>query len=342
MSGIKIVSSKKFLEETNPVDHPEKPLRIEMFMEDYGDEAIEVESAEEDYLYGLHDPSYVNYVKTLSETVGEGEVKKIEYQTPVTESTYEIAKQGIGTARRVSQEMINQPGEPVLGVIRPPGHHANKSYSSGFCIFNNLASAKKDLEMEGLDKIFIADFDAHYGDGIEDFVTSNDQSIYFSIDEDWFTESRSGYVDVSEDNLHLSLPPKSGQRYSEIFDLSLEKIFENYSPEAFLCAAGFDGHFSDSLSQLKLSQNDYYDIGKSIEKNSKDMPLGFILEGGYNEAQVYRGLNNLLVNWDENFSRYHDPERERDFHEKDKYEDIVDRVEELENEFYRELDKQFN
>ena len=45
----------------------------------------------------------------------------------------------------------------------------NVQGASGFCIFNNVAvAAAYALEHHGLERIAIADFDVHHGDGTED------------------------------------------------------------------------------------------------------------------------------------------------------------------------------
>jgi acetoin utilization deacetylase AcuC-like enzyme len=53
--------------------------------------------------------------------------------------------------------------------VRPPGHHAGRTSAAGFCIFNNVAvAAAYVLEHYGLQRVAIADFDVHHGNGTEE------------------------------------------------------------------------------------------------------------------------------------------------------------------------------
>ena len=52
--------------------------------------------------------------------------------------------------------------------VRPCGHHATPARPMGFCIFNNVASPRHALEVHGLERVAIIDFDVHHGNGTED------------------------------------------------------------------------------------------------------------------------------------------------------------------------------
>lgn len=79
------------------------------------------------------------------------------------EGVYDMAALAAGGAVRAAQIGLT---EPCFAVIRPPGHHASSSSAWGFCYFNNMAIALEKLKIEGkIDKVFILDFDLHFGDG---------------------------------------------------------------------------------------------------------------------------------------------------------------------------------
>lgn len=62
-------------------------------------------------------------------------------------------------------------GEPAFACIRPPGHHASRNSSWGYCAFCNMGIALLKLKEEGLiESAFILDFDAHKGDGNVDVL----------------------------------------------------------------------------------------------------------------------------------------------------------------------------
>jgi acetoin utilization deacetylase AcuC-like enzyme len=56
-----------------------------------------------------------------------------------------------------------------LCAIRPPGHHARPIEPMGFCLFNNVAvAAKHALDVRGLARVAVVDFDVHHGNGTEE------------------------------------------------------------------------------------------------------------------------------------------------------------------------------
>ena len=56
--------------------------------------------------------------------------------------------------------------------VRPPGHHATRSESMGFCLFNNVAiGALHARAVHGLKRIAVVDFDVHHGNGTQDIFS---------------------------------------------------------------------------------------------------------------------------------------------------------------------------
>ena len=50
-----------------------------------------------------------------------------------------------------------------MALVRPPGHHAMRDESCGYCYINNVAiGAKVALDM-GLERILVIDWDVHHG-----------------------------------------------------------------------------------------------------------------------------------------------------------------------------------
>ena len=66
-------------------------------------------------------------------------------------------------------------GGPLSG--RPPGHHARPSAGMGFCIYANVAlAAAEALARFDLNRILIADFDVHHGNGTQEIFYDSARS----------------------------------------------------------------------------------------------------------------------------------------------------------------------
>ena len=65
-------------------------------------------------------------------------------------------------------------------VVRPPGHHASASRGMGFCIFNNIAiGARHAMRSHGVERVLIADWDVHHGNGTQDVFWSDGSVLFF-------------------------------------------------------------------------------------------------------------------------------------------------------------------
>ena len=62
------------------------------------------------------------------------------------------------------------------------GHHATYESICGYCYFNNVAlSARHALEIRGLKRIAIVDWDVHHGQGTQRAFYDDPRVMYFSI-----------------------------------------------------------------------------------------------------------------------------------------------------------------
>jgi len=181
--------------------------------------------------------------------------------------TYEIALLAVGGAVKASE--IAMEGEPAFGLIRPPGHHASRDSSWGFCYFNNVAVSVEKLRWEGeIRRALIVDVDLHFGDGTANIFSGVSEVAYFHV-EGW---SREQYLN----NLSRRLATK------ESFDI-------------VAVSAGFDRHEQDWGGLLKTE--DYQTIGKMIKEFAEKTCNGkryALLEGGYNPSVLGKNVRSLL------------------------------------------------
>ena len=169
--------------------------------------------------------------------------------------------------------------------IRPPGHHAGRNQAMGFCFFNNVAvGAAHALEIHGLERIAIADFDVHHGNGTGEIFVNEKRILLCSS----FQHPFYPYTDTERESENVVNVPLAAGTGSETFrKLIREKwlpALEIFRPQLVLCSAGFDAHYEDDMADIYLNETDYSWITRQLKTIADKYATGRIvsvLEGGY-------------------------------------------------------------
>jgi acetoin utilization deacetylase AcuC-like enzyme len=193
--------------------------------------------------------------------------------------------------------------------VRPPGHHAEKDRSMGFCLFNNVAiAARYAIKKHALNRVCIFDWDVHHGNGTQHSFYSDPSVHYSSIHQYPFypgtgDKIETGTGDGLGTTLNFPLEAFSGDLiYLDIIENKLIPVIQNFKPDLIIISAGFDAHEEDPLGQMKISSDCYRKMTSMILKLAGEVCDGRLLsmlEGGYNHKaladSVFEHVNALLT-----------------------------------------------
>ena len=204
--------------------------------------------------------------------------KNFDSDTPYHPGIAGFARASAGAALEALRCARN--GEAVFSLMRPPGHHAMRNRSMGFCYLNNIAIAALEALATGTKRIAIFDFDVHHGNGTEDILKNCPGAMFFSIHQHpCYPET--GATNVGSNCVNYPVSPHTPRKdYREILASALGEV-KKFNPEVLAVSAGFDAYARDPLAQETLEAEDFHWLGESIRK--LDVPAFSLLEGGYSQ-----------------------------------------------------------
>jgi acetoin utilization deacetylase AcuC-like enzyme len=233
-----------------------------------------------------HESRYVGELKELLEqVVASGEPRHIDPDTVVGPGTWRAMLRSAGAAVAATDAVLDGEVENAFCATRPPGHHATRSEAMGFCFFNNVSiAARHALDVRGLKRVAIVDFDVHHGNGTEDIVAGDERVLMVSIFQHPLYPY-SGAVPMGTNMCNVPIPPYTrGGEVRDMIEAMWMPRLEEFKPQMIFISAGFDAHREDDLGQLGLVEADYEWITQRVKSVADRHAKGRIvscLEGGY-------------------------------------------------------------
>jgi acetoin utilization deacetylase AcuC-like enzyme len=283
------VTNDRCVEHTAGEMHPESPQRLRAVFAalDRADlrEAVtlvEAPKAPLELLAGVHTQDLVDMIQAVSARGGG----RIDMDTVVAPASFDAARYAAGAGLESIERLGRGEADTAFCAVRPPGHHATKAESMGFCLFNNVAVAATALADAG-ERVLIVDYDAHHGNGTQDIFYDDPRVLFVSFHQ-WPCYPGTGRIDESGrgngtgTTINVPLPPgTTGDVYNQAWDRHVAPHVDAFEPTWVLISAGFDAHQADPITDMGLTAGDYALLTSRILEIAPAGRRVVFLEGGY-------------------------------------------------------------
>ena len=249
-----------------------------------------------------------HYIESVKKACMNG-VSQLDADTSISPRSYEAALLAAGAGLTAVDQVLEGTCDNVFGAVRPPGHHAENNRSMGFCLFNNVAiAARYAIEIKGLNRVFIFDWDVHHGNGTQNSFYKDSNIFYSSSHQFPFypgtgDKDETGTGDGLGATLNFPLRAFSGD--DDLISLVQDKLIPamfKFKPDLVIISAGFDAHQDDPLANLMASAEGFGAMTRLIADAAGEICEGRLismLEGGYDydalSDSVHAHLKNLIT-----------------------------------------------
>jgi acetoin utilization deacetylase AcuC-like enzyme len=246
-----------------------------------GFERREAPRATEEQLLAVHAPEHVTAVRETSEREGA-----FDLDTPTSSGSWEAALHAAGGACALVEAVLGGGERAGFSILRPPGHHAERSRAMGFCLFANVSvAARHALDSLGAERVFVLDWDVHHGNGTNAIFHESREVLFASIHQYPFYPgtgplSDAGAGDGEGFSINLPVPGGAGE---DVFCGLVEHVVlpaaRAFDPDLVLVSAGYDAHRDDPVGGCSLDTSSFAELTRQVLTLGK--PVGCVLEGGY-------------------------------------------------------------
>ena len=161
----------------------------------------------------------------------------------------------------------------------------------GFCFFNTIACiAEWFREQEGIERVFVFDFDVHHGNGTQALFEERDDVFYASMHRFPFYPGTGAAGEIGTGagrGFTKNIPLHAGAgdpAFLRATEEQIVTILDDYAPQVLLLSAGFDAHRRDPLGGMNVSESAYGELTRRMTECAARHSRGRVvslLEGGY-------------------------------------------------------------
>jgi acetoin utilization deacetylase AcuC-like enzyme len=284
------------------IEDPSSKRRIRNLLEVTGllEELVSIRprQATEAELLRVHDAAYLDRLERLSaEGVGDAGEK-----APVGPDSLTIAKLAVGGCLEAADAIVRGQVANAYALVRPPGHHAERSRGRGFCLLANAALTVAHLKaVHSLERIAVVDWDVHHGNGTQSIFYEDPTVLTISVHEEGNYPPDSGTLvergagQGFGTNLNIPLPAGSGHgAYMETFERVIGPALRRFRPSMIVVPCGFDSCIFDPLARQMNVAETFRLLTRFVKSAAAELCEGRLLlthEGGYSSFYTpYCGL----------------------------------------------------
>ncbi len=292
-----LILDERFTRHLTGSEHAERPERIPAIQRALAasrliEKCTQIEPMPVDLSLVLANHSQ-GYIDRLREHCASGKSQIDCADSAICPESFEIARLACGSVIRAVDAVAAGEIDNAFCVIRPPGHHAERDFSMGFCLFNNIAIAARHLlKSHGLERVLILDWDVHHGNGTQHSFDDDPRVFFCSLHcHPDSLYPGTGYAHEcgigAGEGATLNLPMQPGAGDAEYRAAFIEHVLpaaRAYRPEFILISAGFDAHRADPLAPIELETSSFEWMTNDVRALSDECCGGRLvsmLEGGY-------------------------------------------------------------
>jgi len=279
-------------------EHPEQPARLTAIQDllissgmEFAVQQYEAPVIRREHLDRIHDPDYVSGI--FAEAPYEGFLR-LDCDTVMMPKTLDAALRAAGAVIYGVDLLMEGKAGSVFCAVRPPGHHAERHRAMGFCYFNNIAAgAAYALDVHGLDRVAVVDFDVHHGNGTEDIFQDDPRVLFCSSFQHPFYPF-TGHETETDHIINVPVEAGTdGSHFRQQVAAHWLPVIDAFRPQLIMISAGFDAHAADEMSGLNLLEADYGWITGQLKELADRHAEGrvlSVLEGGYELGALARSV----------------------------------------------------
>jgi acetoin utilization deacetylase AcuC-like enzyme len=236
-----------------------------------------------DELKLVHTPEYIDAV--FNGTLNAAAQREIGF--PWSPGMAERACRSVGGTVLAARAALN--GGWIAANLAGGTHHSHPERGSGFCVFNDVAVAARQMQHEFATKhlhhprrslqVAVIDLDVHQGDGTA-HIFADDNSV--------FTLSLHGAknfpVRKQTSDCDIELPDGcQDENYLQALEQGLTYLEQRFCPDLIFYLAGADPHEGDRLGRLAISDDGMQTRDRRVFDWAfqRQVPLVMTMAGGY-------------------------------------------------------------